>query len=362
VPRPYQDNPEAVFAVLWTAQQLGIAPSLLVLKKFDVIEGSVEPRAQTLAGLLMGQGHFFRMVMEECDEHHAVAETRRAGEDELRRFEFSIAMVPSDRLNEWVEHRVKTGERWPSGDDKYRTERYVIGSTDSPPEWAAAEIKAGHLHRSEAWYEHRQEMLMNRVAKLAARWTAPDLELALEATPPELAPADTPAEPVPQAALPPRPKQEPAISDDDRATLLRRLDALRERAPDTHRLLQTQWIEDLGGPNIRTGVVTRIHAWALGRMVDDVVELEASDRGGGSSTPPGNGNEGGHAGPTQPAATPPADPSTHIDPGRLPTPEGSAVRPDEVIPSDVHDRAPEASAHGMDEPEAYEQGDLGEPF
>ena len=71
--------------------------------------------------------------------------------------------------------------------DEMMTERYVLGSSETPPEWATKLIDAGNVRRKETWYRYRVDMLANRCAKRAVRGTAPDVELYLEVAENDLA-------------------------------------------------------------------------------------------------------------------------------------------------------------------------------
>ena len=169
VPRPYRANPAAIFVVLWTAVRLGMAATIRSLVKFDVIEGVVEPRAQTLLGMAMHAGHHMRFT--RSDELAAEMTTIRRGETVERFFSWRIEEAESaGLLDQTVERTVQLNR------DEMMTERYVLGSSETPPEWATKLIDAGNVRRKETWYRYRADMLANCCAKLAQRGTAPDVE------------------------------------------------------------------------------------------------------------------------------------------------------------------------------------------
>jgi hypothetical protein len=262
VPRPYKDNPAAVYAVLVGGIELGMAPSIHLLKRFDVIDGSIEPRSQTLVGLLIGHGHHAwwghfeadpdrpgaERLVDPSDDTMAEITTQRRDETIRQVWHYTIEeAINAHLVDEWVERWIDNpnGERWPpnpgqqQGRIKQQLERFVLGRPGvDVPEWVAGEIRAGKTKRRDAWHNHRPDMLRNRVAKLAARWTAPELTLGLDVleSPPPL-PGEDPGpvgmnapSPTGPAAItstyPPPPEHR--ASTDDRATLHTFIDALDE--------------------------------------------------------------------------------------------------------------------------------------
>jgi hypothetical protein len=83
-------------------------------------------------------------------------------------------------LDEWVERRVEDG-KWPDGNKKYRVEKYVIGTTADPPEWAAKEVLEGRVKRKENWKLWPADMLAARAAKRVCRIVAGDVMFGLAA-------------------------------------------------------------------------------------------------------------------------------------------------------------------------------------
>jgi hypothetical protein len=77
------------------------------------------------------------------------------------------------------------------------------------------------------------------------------------------------------ATIPPG-RREPPIADDTRAAILTRITTLKLADPDAHQALVEWWKEQTAtetmpaGVNLKLDQITRLHGWALERMLDEI--------------------------------------------------------------------------------------------
>lgn len=168
LPKPLQGKPAEVYMILVKADGLGI-PDGEALANLYPIEGRLVPSAQLQAALVRRAGH--KLVVVEQDREKCIVRARRRedpAEDTLTITYSEADARDAGLLDQWVENKVADG-KWPDGNTRYRTERYVIGTTDTPPDWAKKEIAAGNVKSRENWWRYRQDMLRARAISQACR-------------------------------------------------------------------------------------------------------------------------------------------------------------------------------------------------
>lgn len=171
LPKTLKGKPDNIMAIALTAHDLGMPLTLTTLGKFHVIEGRVEPSAQLMLGVAASRGH--DIWIDYADNDRALVKGRRAGNDRVDSFEFTMERArTAGLLDSWVEH-------WVEGSGR---RKYVLGSTAEPPAWAKKLIDAGAVKRNQAWHTYPIEMLTNAAIRRACRAICPDVLLGLPAT------------------------------------------------------------------------------------------------------------------------------------------------------------------------------------
>ena len=276
VGKTMQGQPEIVMAGLLYCDAVGVDPRTS-LAQLDLIEGHLEPRAQMYAAVAWINGYDLRPV--ETSDERAEVKIRDANDpdDDWLHVEFTIDQArQAHLLDEWVERRVEDG-KWPDGNKKFRTEKFVIGRPGvENPNWALEEIAAGNVRHKDNWFNYPGDMLFARAAKRAIKRRAPHVMAGLtraaqntasqisvvvdddEITDGELEPASVPRGP----GLPPHPA--------DLATPLERravhmlLDTLDDK--QTQQLRDQAKAEEI--PNIDGARITHDHAARLVELID----------------------------------------------------------------------------------------------
>lgn len=179
IPKQLQGNQEATMAALVVLHEYGMPATVLSIKQLHLFPDGPEPSAQMIAGLLEGNGYRTRWGV--ISDTRAEVSVRRPDDTEWEGpFSYTIELArTSGALDEWVEHRVEDG-KWPDGNKKYRTEKFLLGQDGVDiPGWAAAEVRAGNKKRLEAWRHHPDDMLCCRAIRRAAKRVAPHVLLGI---------------------------------------------------------------------------------------------------------------------------------------------------------------------------------------
>jgi hypothetical protein len=177
VPKEYAGQPDAIMAVLITAEELGMKAGLNALKAFHFIEGSAVPSAQLMVALARAGGHDIRTTF--VDETRCVVEGRRRGSEHVEEFSYSIEQAKrAGQLDPWV-------ERWQdSANGKRYLEKYFLkvrggANRAAMPEWAKKLVDAGHTKIKEAWFRYPEDLLKASAIRRACRAICPDVLLGL---------------------------------------------------------------------------------------------------------------------------------------------------------------------------------------
>jgi hypothetical protein len=170
VPKALRGKPDNVFALARFGEEFGLPP-VHAIQRIYIIEGSFEPKAEVLAGVIMRAGHELRW--EETSSEKCTVAIRRAGTDYWQRVTWTIEDARrAGLLDEWV-------ERWVSTGDRNRKEMFVLGSAATPPEWAKRLIDAGQVKRKDPWWQFPDDMLAAKTLRRAAKRICPDALLSL---------------------------------------------------------------------------------------------------------------------------------------------------------------------------------------
>ncbi len=84
-------SPSQALMILMKGRELGIT-ALQAATDINVIKGKISLSANLVRAVVLGRGaaHYFRPVLEECDNSKAVFETHRRGEDKPHRMVFTL--------------------------------------------------------------------------------------------------------------------------------------------------------------------------------------------------------------------------------------------------------------------------------
>lgn len=186
----------AIELVVHKGNALGLSPAIAI-DAFNVIEGSVVPKARTVLSAVEKAG--FRVWWPEYGRERVTVAARRpdAGPEETTRVTFTIEDARDAGLLDEVY------ERWEQSGNKSYPIRWVVGSTPQPPDWVVKLQSQGvQPKRRENWFKWRTDMLVARasvrIGRLLAtyelsgglRTIVDALEAAEEAEEAELSPAN----------------------------------------------------------------------------------------------------------------------------------------------------------------------------
>ncbi|HET7486861.1 MAG TPA: hypothetical protein VFJ85_02965 [Acidimicrobiales bacterium] len=173
---------EIAFALALTLWNYAVPATPVNSKKLHLIPGrngfEVFESAQLLLGLLAMHGIPVRPIT--TTDTLAVVRGRRPGDDEDGEFTYDIEMARrSEALDEWVERKYRN-----QGDRYDRTEKLKVAVDGVPvdvplPEWAAAEVAAGHVKHNDYWFKYRADALLNRAVRRLAKFLGADALLGL---------------------------------------------------------------------------------------------------------------------------------------------------------------------------------------
>lgn len=190
VPKALKDKPDNIFALALYGQTFGLDP-IHSIQRIYLIQGTFEPKAEVLAGVILRAGHELRW--DEVSAERCTVSIRRAGTDYWQTTTWTIDQArKAGLLDVWVERRVEDG-KWPDGNKKYKTEAHVVGDDTgifTPeerakrglgdiPQWAADELKKGEVKRKDPWFAFPDDMLAAKALRRGAKRVVPDAVLGL---------------------------------------------------------------------------------------------------------------------------------------------------------------------------------------
>lgn len=184
VPKALQNKPDNVFALALYGEQFGLTP-IHAIQRIYIIQGTFEPKAEVLAGVIMRAGHELRW--DEVSSERCTVSIRRAGTDYWQSTTWTIDQAKkAGLLDVWV-------ERWVKSDGRNFKEVCVVGDDNGiftaderqrralgpVPEWAQALVDAGKMVRKDPWFQFPDDMLAAKALRRGGKRIVGDALLGL---------------------------------------------------------------------------------------------------------------------------------------------------------------------------------------
>lgn len=190
VPKALKDKPDNIFALALYGEQFGLTP-IHAIQRIYIIQGTFEPKAEVLAGVIMRAGHELRW--DEVSSERCTVSIKRRGTDYWQATTWTLDQAKrAGLLDVWVEQRVQDGT-WPNGDKKWKVETFVVGDIDGIftaeerarrglgpiPEWAQEQVAAGNVKRKDPWFQFPDDMLAAKALRRGGKRIVGDALLGL---------------------------------------------------------------------------------------------------------------------------------------------------------------------------------------